>query len=74
MEDKKQQQTIQDYNSKIFSITELIRQKYPELLLFLNEMPVTIPNEETPDITANTLKKYYNSLEILLNDYLAEKK
>lgn len=58
-----------DLNSKIMEITMVIKEKYPELLEFLNEMPVTIPVEKNPEITLKTLKTYYESLISVLTKY-----
>ena len=39
-------------NADILKITLLIRKEYPELTKYISEMPVTIPNEESPEINA----------------------
>jgi len=44
--------------------------EHPELMKFLNEMPVTIPNEENPKITIESLETYYDSLVTLLDEYI----
>ncbi len=72
MKNKIHQQTIKAINSKILSTTILIQERYPELIKFLNEMPVTIPDEQNPEITIKTLKEYHDSLETLLNDYIIQ--
>jgi hypothetical protein len=51
-----------DWGKKIIEITEAIKMQYPEAYPFLNEMPVTIPDEKIPHIDADTLKAYYHSL------------
>ena len=61
-----------DWNDKILKITMTIKDEYPELSNFLNEMPVTIPDEENPEITLNNLKVYYDSLNNLLSKYIME--
>jgi len=58
-----------DLNSKILEITLTINEHYPELSKFIEEMPVTIPNEEDPDINLNVLKTYYESLSMMLQKY-----
>ncbi len=58
-----------DLNSKILEITLTINEHYPELSKFIEEMPVTIPNEEDPDINLNVLKTYYESLSLMLQKY-----
>lgn len=59
-------------NSRILKITTIIKNQYPELLEFLNEMPVTIPSEINPEITLNNLKTYGESLNSILIKYKLE--
>lgn len=59
-------------NSRILKITMIIKNQYPELLEFLNEMPVTIPSEKSPEITLNNLKTYGESLNSILIKYELE--
>jgi len=61
--------TEEKLNADILKITMLIQEQFPELSKYIAEMPVTIPNVTTPEITIKTLQDYYDSLEILLNDY-----
>jgi hypothetical protein len=63
-------ETEKEINKKILTITVLIQEKYPELLKYLIEMPVTIPNQNHPIINVKVLKNYLNSLNAILNDYL----
>lgn len=53
----------------ILKITTTIREEFPELIKFLNEMPDTIPNVENPEITRKSLEEYFNSLQNLLLKY-----
>jgi PHD/YefM family antitoxin component YafN of YafNO toxin-antitoxin module len=57
---------------KIMLITNLIKEKHPELMTFLNEMPVTIPNENDPKLNLIALNDYYKSLNTLLKKYEIE--
>ncbi len=59
-------ETEKELNAKILAVTTQIRQQHPELLPFLNEMAVTIPDESNPEITVKILKDYLNSLNTLL--------
>jgi len=61
-----------DLNAKILKITMMIKDQYPELSQFLEEMPTTIPNEKHPDVNLQNLKNYYDSLTALLNKYKLE--
>ena len=63
------EQIEQDLNSKILKITMRIKDHYPELSKYLEEMPVTVPSENDPEITLNQLKTYYESLNSLLQKY-----
>ncbi|MDP2176375.1 MAG: alpha/beta fold hydrolase [Bacteroidota bacterium] len=56
-------------NQKILELTNEIRDKYPELLKYLNEMPISIPNKENPEVHTDQLKAYYNQLLEILNQY-----
>ncbi|MGL2964260.1 hypothetical protein ACSVH2_10620 [Flavobacterium sp. RSB2_4_14] len=62
-------ETNKKINKKILLLTLKIRNDYPELQIFLNEMPVTIPVVENPKINARVLEEYFNSLENLLQKY-----
>lgn len=59
-------------NEEILSMTLKIRAKYPQLSKFIDEMPVTIPNEKDPEVTRKALKNYLESLKNLLNKYVLE--
>ena len=65
-------ESINDLNLKITNITMLIQEKYPELINFLNEIQITIPKEQSPEINISILKDYFNSLDTLLKDYILE--
>ncbi len=61
-----------DINQKILKITMAIKDNYPELSKYLNEMPVTLPVENHPEIDQKNLEKYYDSLVNLFRNYVAE--
>jgi|GEM_PF-125568 len=65
-------ETERELNSNILKITMRINDQYPELAKYLGEMPDTIPNETSSEITLNNLKTYYDSLNSLLNKYILE--
>ena len=58
-----------DLNNDILNITMKIQDEFPELSKYITEMPVTIPNEEDPEINTKNLQDYYNSLDALLKKY-----
>lgn len=55
-------ETINEWNEKIMHQIEKIRQDHPELIGFIDEMPITIPDETNPHITIKILKDFYESL------------
>ena len=61
--------TETELNSNILKITTTIRNEFPELMKYLNEMQVTIPDVSTPEINNKILQDYYESLENLLRKY-----
>ncbi len=61
-----------DLNNKIIAITMRIQKEFPELSNYLNEMPVTIPIENNPEITTEILNNYYESLFKFLSSYKQE--
>ena len=65
-------ETQKELTAKILSITMEIQEKYPELSKFLNEMPVTIPDENRPSISNKNLEEYYESLENMLKKFMLE--
>jgi hypothetical protein len=62
-------QTENEFASDILKITMTIREKYPELSKYLEELRVTIPSEEIPEITCEDLKMYFDSLSDLFTKY-----
>ncbi|OFY84768.1 MAG: hypothetical protein A3F72_05785 [Bacteroidetes bacterium RIFCSPLOWO2_12_FULL_35_15] len=66
------EETEKELNLKILEITMNIQNQYPELSKYLEEMPVTIPDEKHPEITLKNLNAYYNSLTTILNRYILE--
>jgi len=61
-----------ELNAKILEVTMKIKDHYPELSKYLDEIPITIPSEKDPEITLNHLKEYYESLSSILNKYKLE--
>ncbi len=50
-------ETEKELNAKIIATIALIQKNYPELAKYLDEMPITIPNESHPHITIKNLKE-----------------
>jgi len=66
--------TEKELYAAILKITMKIKIQYPELSIYISEMPVTIPNVENPIINCEVLQEYYDSLCILLKDYIENHK
>jgi hypothetical protein len=64
--------TEQEWNEDILKLIRRINDNYPELSKYINEMPVTIPNVEAPEINIKNLQDYYNSLYEILKKYASE--
>ena len=59
----------QELNASILKMNMFIQKYYPELMKYVGEMPITIPNEEKPAIGAQILNAYFSSLFLLVLDY-----
>ncbi len=58
-----------EINEMILAITNKIRERNPELLKYMNEMTITLPYPENPEITVKTLTSYCDSLLALFEGY-----
>ena len=63
----------QELNADILKITMCIKDNYPELSKFIEEMPVTIPDVHNLEITRKNLSTYYDSLKAMVSGYIAQK-
>jgi hypothetical protein len=63
MADKTEQEWTQD----VIRITTEIRTKFPELIKYIEEMPVNINNAQ--DNYAHDMQEYYESLVLLVKNY-----
>jgi hypothetical protein len=69
-QENKMTEQEKDLTAKIMAVTIQIREKHPELSGFLNEMPVTIPDENKPEMNIRVLHEYYMALISLLKKYV----
>ena len=53
---------IHEWNDKIMTLIEKLKEDHPELIIFLDEMSVTIPDDSDPHINISILKEYYQTL------------
>jgi len=65
-------QIEKDLNTKILEITMVIKDHYPELSKYLDEMLITIPDEQHAGMTLDPLLSYYESLVSMVAKYQAE--
>ncbi|MEJ1222479.1 hypothetical protein [Sediminicola sp. 1XM1-17] len=56
--------------NKITQLTSNIETNYPELYKFLDENPLTLPNEGHPNLDQSILSAYLDSLKQLLRHHL----
>ena len=61
--------TITDINNDIFKVTLDIDNNFPELVKYFGEMPVNITQDNQTEVSDANLSDYYNSLDLLFNDY-----
>jgi len=58
-----------ELNTEILKTTAKIQENYPELSKFADEMTITIPDKETPEINTKSLKEYNDSLQAMATGY-----
>lgn len=63
--------TENEISKDIIETTIGIEEKFPELSKYIDEMSVTIPNTNEPEINETNLEDYQSSLCVLLNKYAA---
>jgi len=61
-----------NWDEKNLALTMKIRNDFPELLKFLDEMPNTFQNKSFPENENEEQRIYYESLTSLLNNYVLE--
>lgn len=62
-------QIEKDLNDRIMEVTLIIQDQHPELMKYLDEMPLTIPSDNDPEVTIKQLKSYHESLISIVNEY-----
>lgn len=65
-------ETKKELTEKILKITVLIQERYSQLSKYLSEVQETLPAFEHPEVDAEALAKYYQTLEEMLKDYLEQ--
>jgi hypothetical protein len=64
--------TKEEFEDAIVKITMKIQEKAPELSKYLIEMPYKYSDDTKTEITIESLKQYYDSLEEVLEKYELE--
>lgn len=59
-------------NKDILAKTLEIKEKFPELTKYLNEIPIIISNNDSTEIKNKNLTEYYETLNNLLKNYSKE--
>lgn len=59
----------QDLSTRISQLTTHIQEQYPELIPYIAEIPVSIPNEPSPEVNSKILKDYYDSLYQIVTNH-----
>ncbi len=62
-------ETENKLNEEILKMTMMIQEKFPELSKYVDEMPVSVPNNENPAVNQQNLQEYYDSLLALVKKY-----
>jgi hypothetical protein len=65
---------LQNIEKDILRLTTLIKTEYPELYIFLEENPITVPSGDSPDINIKVLEDYNESLKQLLKHHIETRK
>ena len=55
-------ETVHEWNEKIIRLIEALKKYHPELMVFLDEMKITLPDNKDPQINIGMLKEYFNEL------------
>lgn len=55
--------------TEISSVTRDIEENYPELQKYLGENPMTLPDENEPDVDNKAFKDYLESLKTMVAEY-----
>ena len=64
--------TEKELNDDILEITMKIRNEHPELIKYLDELTITIPAKNSPEINRKVLEDYYQSLSKILIKYVQQ--
>ena len=60
-------ETVHEWNDKVIQLLETLKNSNPNLLYFLDEIKITLPDKKDPQITISILKEYFNEVLNLQN-------
>lgn len=63
---------VKDLLTEISKVTRDIETNYPSIYEHLDEIPMTIPDQQNPDINAKELEDYLESLKEIIKKYKEE--
>ncbi|EGV43122.1 hypothetical protein BZARG_1018 [Bizionia argentinensis JUB59] len=63
---------VKDLLTEISTVTRDIETNYPAIYDHLDEIPMTIPDQENPNINAKELENYLDSLKEIIKKYKEE--
>ncbi len=66
--------TATELLTEISKVTRQIETNYPEVYEHLDEMPMTIPDQNNPNISTKELEDYLESLNDIIEKYKEEHK
>ena len=69
---QKPMDTPKNIMTDILKTTMQIQEQFPELTKYIPEVPVTIPDNDSPEITSENLTGYNDSLKSLLAKYAGQ--
>lgn len=61
--------TEEEINKAILKINMKIKEEFPEISKYIQEIPITIPDTDNPEINSKILKDYYDSLIVIVKNY-----
>lgn len=60
--------------TEISTLTRKIEDDYPELYKYIDENPMTLPDENSPDVDTEAFEEYLESLKSMIARYEEEHK
>lgn len=61
-----------EWTLKIWEISLKLEDQEMEFSKYIEEMPLIVPNAKNPEIALKKLERYYDSLKLILNEYISK--